>query len=69
MRRPGESFERLRAEVAQFEQAADMTAGRVGNDDAVRDGKRLQARGKVGRLADDRLFLGGAGANQIADDG
>jgi hypothetical protein len=46
-----------------------MTACRVSNDDAVRGGKRLQARRKVGCLADNRLFLGGAGADQIADDG
>ena len=69
MRRSGKSLERLRAEIAQLEQAADVAARRLGDHDAVGRGKRLQARGKVRSFADDRLFLRGAGADQIADHG
>ena len=39
----------------------------VGDDDRVRLGQRLQARRQVRRLADDRLLLGGARADEVAD--
>jgi hypothetical protein len=39
----------------------------AGDDDRVRRGQGLQSGGEVGRLADDRLFLHRALADQVAD--
>ena len=46
---------------------ANLAASRVSDDDAIWAGERLQPRRKIGRLANDRLFLGGTRADQIAD--
>lgn len=45
-----------------------MAPRRVGDDDGVGSGERLQARGEIGRLADYRLLLRRPGAEQVADD-
>ncbi len=65
----GETLQVLRAEVAQLEQIADLPTGRGGDDDRVGLGQRLQPRREVRRLADHRLLLRRAGADQVADDG
>jgi len=66
--RLGEALHHLAAELAQPEQVADQTAGGAGEDDLAGLRKRLQARRKVGGLANDRLLLRRALADQIADD-
>jgi hypothetical protein len=58
----------LPAEVAQPEQIADQVAGDAGEDDLPGFRKSLQARREVGGLADHRLLLRRALADQIADD-
>jgi hypothetical protein len=63
-----EPFQRLQAEVAQPEQIADQAAGGAGEDDLPGLRQNLQARGEVGGLADHRLLLRRALADQIADD-
>ena len=64
----GEAGKVLRSEVFQIEQLADLLPRSGGNHQAGRCGDRLQPRRKVGRLADNRLFLRRARADQIADD-
>ena len=66
--RRGEPLHRLRAEVDELEQVADLAARRLGDQDGVGPGERLQARRKVGRLADHRLFLGRTRADPVAHD-
>ena len=65
--RLGEALEALRAEVGQLEQAADQPARRLADDDAARLRQRLQPRRQVRRLADHRLLLRRALADQLAD--
>ena len=65
--RLGEALEPLRAEVGQLEQPADQPPGRLADHHAARRGQRLQPRGQVRRLADHRLLLGRAFADQLAD--
>jgi hypothetical protein len=55
-------------EIAVFEEIANQPARGRGDDDCVRFGQRLQPGGEVGRLANDRLLLRGALADQIAND-
>ena len=52
--RLGKAGERLRPEIVEIEQPADLPARRFGNDQRVRRGQRLQPGGEVRRLADDR---------------
>ncbi len=56
------------AEIAVLEEIADQTARAPGDHDSIRLGQSLQSGGEVGRFTDDRLFLRGSFANQIADD-
>ena len=56
------------AEIAVLEEIADQPARAGGDDDRVRLGQGLQPGGEVRRLADDRLLLRRAFADQIADD-
>ena len=65
--RLGEALQPLRAEIGQLEQPADQPAGRLADDHAARRGERLQPRREVRRLADHRLFLRRAFADQLAD--
>ena len=65
--RLGEALGLDRAEVDALEQVADEPARAGGDDDAVRLGQPLQPRGQVRGLADDRLLLRGAAAEQVAD--
>ena len=51
-----------------LEEIADQPARARGDDDRVRLGQGLQPGGEVRRLADDRLLLRRAFADQIADD-
>src|SRR6516162_5670854 len=60
-------FELDLTEALVLEQAADQPPRILGNDDFVRVGERLQPRGKIWRLADDRLLSGGPRSDQIAD--
>src|SRR5215471_11553613 len=66
--RPGDAFNLERAEIAVLKQIANEPSRTRGDDDCVRFGQGLQPGGEVGRLADDRLFLRWACANQISDD-
>ena len=63
----GEALERDGAEIAILEQAADQPPCARCNHHGARLGQRLEASGKVGRLADDRLLLGRARADEVAD--
>ena len=63
-----EALERLGAQVAEREQAAQEAARGLGDDDLPGSADRLQPGGEVGRLADHRLFLRGALADQVAHD-
>ncbi len=63
----GKPLQRLRTEIADLEQGAELAPRRIGDDDLVRFGEALQAGRQVRRLADHRLLLRGAGANEIAD--
>jgi hypothetical protein len=58
----------LPAEIGEPEQIADQAAGGAGKDDLPGFRQSLKARGEVGGLADDRLLLRRALADQIADD-
>ena len=66
--RLGKALRCLPAEVAQPEQVADQAAGGAGEDDLPGLRQSLQARREVGGLADHRLLLRRALADQIADD-
>jgi hypothetical protein len=65
--RLGEALEPLWAEIGELEQPAHQPAGRLADHDAARRGERLQSSRKVGRLADHRLLLSYALADQLAD--
>src|SRR5215472_14255644 len=66
--RLGKALQRLPAEVAQPEQIADQAASGASEDDLPGFRQSLQACGEVGGLADHRLLLRRALADQIADD-
>src|ERR1700730_1829332 len=55
-------------EIAILEQPAGQFACARSNDYSTRLGGRLEASGKIGRLSDDRLLLGGPRAEEITDD-
>ena len=61
------SLEHGRTDIPVFEMPLGQPARLVTDQHSTGHGERLQARGQVRRLADDRLFLGGAFAGQIAD--
>ena len=65
--RLGKTLDRLPAEVAQPEKAADEAAGRAGEQDLPRLREGLQSRREIGRLARDGLLLRRAIADHIAD--
>ena len=67
--RLGKAGERLRPEIVEIEQPADLPARRFGDDQRVRRGQRLQPGGEVRRLADDPALLRRTLADQIADHG
>jgi hypothetical protein len=60
-------FQTLRPEIVELEQAAEQAAGRAADDHAARLRQRLQARGEVRGLTDDRFFLGSAITDQVAN--
>src|SRR5262249_10949606 len=66
--RLGEALRYLPAEIAESEQVADEAASGAGKDDLPGFRKSLQARREVWSLADHRLLLRRAFADQIADD-
>ena len=66
--RLGDALDLDGAEIAVVEQIADQPPRARGDHDSVRLGQRLQPGGEVRRLADDRLLLRRALADQIADD-
>ena len=66
LRKPGK---RLRTEIGEIEQPADLPARCFADDQRVRRGQALQPGGEVRRLADDPALLRGALADQIADHG
>ena len=65
--RLGEAGQRLRPEIGEIEQPADLPARRFANDQRVPRSQGLQPGGEVRRLADDAALLAGALADQIAD--
>jgi hypothetical protein len=67
--RLGKSGKRLRPEIGKLEQPANLPARRIGDDQRVRHGQRLQPGGEVRGLADDPALLCGALADQIANHG
>ena len=67
--RLGEAGKRLRAEICELEQPADLPARRFADDQRIGCGQRLQPGGEVRRLADDAALLCRALADQIADHG
>jgi hypothetical protein len=66
--RLGETLRSLPAEIGQPEQVADEAAGGAGDDDLPGLRHGLQACREIGGLADHRLLLRRALADQIADD-
>jgi hypothetical protein len=66
--RLGEALRCLPAEIGEPEQAADEAAGGAGEDDLPGFRQSLQARREIGGLADHRLLLRRALADQIAYD-
>ena len=68
MYRTYDALEVLCAEVLKLKQVPDELASCLSNHNAVRLRNALQARGKVGRLANDGLFLRSAGADQVTHD-
>jgi hypothetical protein len=59
---------RLRPEILDLEQRADLSPGAVGYDQGAGPGQCLQAGGEVGGFADHAPLLRRTGADQIADD-
>src|SRR5215510_16550560 len=64
-RRPGEALEVPGPEVLQFKEIAEKSTRAVANDDHVRFGDALQVRRKVRRLANRRLLLRNALADEV----
>src|ERR1700756_507531 len=60
--------ERLRPEILDLEQRAELSPGAVGKDQGARLGQHLQTGSEVWRLADHAPILRRAGADQIAND-
>ena len=63
-----ETFERNDAEIAIFEQSAGQATRALRDHHRARRGDGLEPGGQIRRLADHRLLLRRAGADQIADD-
>jgi hypothetical protein len=63
----GETLRRLRPEIPDIEQRADLPARALGNDDGIWLRHRLQPCGEIGGLADDCVLLRRTGADQIAN--
>ena len=63
-----EPLERVLAELGAFEQAADEPMGHGSDDDGIRFRQPLQPGGEIGRLAENRMLLGRAFANDVAGD-
>jgi hypothetical protein len=60
-----DALERPRPEIFEVEQAADQAPGGVWNDHATRLGQGLETGGQVRRLAEDRLLVRPAPADEI----
>ena len=67
--RLGKARKRLRPEIGEVEQPADLPVRRLGDDKHIRPGQGLQPGGEVRGLADDAALLCGTLADQIADHG
>ena len=65
--RPVDALEGLGSEITKHEQIAEQPAGRLGDDHRARLGRTLQPRREIGRVADHRLLLRRAFADEIAD--
>ena len=63
----GKALKVLPAEIAHLEQAADMPARRVRDDDRIGSGQTLQPSGEIWGLTNDRLLPRRTGAEQVAD--
>jgi hypothetical protein len=63
----GKAGERLRPEIVEIKQGADLPARILSNDQAIGPGQGLQPRCEVGRLANHRQLLRRPFADQIAD--
>jgi hypothetical protein len=64
---PGDALNFDDVEILVFEQIADQPARARSDDDSIRLRQGLQPGSEVRCLADDRLFLRRALADQIAD--
>jgi hypothetical protein len=62
-----ETLERNGSEIAMVEQAAGQPACPRRNHYRARLGQRLEPSGQVGGLANDRLFPGRSGTDEVAD--
>ena len=65
--RVGETLQHLRPEIVEFEPAADQPPRGGPDHDRIGSRQGLQPGREVGRVADDRLLLGRALADQVAD--
>jgi hypothetical protein len=65
--RLGQTLQGWSAQVLEIEPRPKEAPGGAGDHHAARLGQPLQAGREVRRLADHRLFLRGAGADQLAD--
>ena len=65
--RPGDALEVFWSEVLKLEQIAEKLSRAFCDDDHVRLGNALQARGEVRRLADDAALLRLTRSDQVAD--
>ena len=57
----------MAAEILKVEQGAEQSAGARSDHHRARRSQSLKPRGEIGCIADHRLFLGGALADQVAD--
>ena len=57
----------LRRALDHFEQAPEEAVGELRDNNGAGLGKCLEARSQVRRVPDDSFFLGGTGADEIAD--
>ena len=64
----GKPGERLRPEILNLEQRANLPTGALGDDHRIGCSQRLEPGGEVRRLTNDRLLLRGTCPNQITDD-
>jgi hypothetical protein len=65
--RLADALQHLQSEIVEIEPASDQPPGRLSDHHLVGPRQALQSRRQIGRLADHRLLLRRALANQIAN--